>query len=518
MLVCSNLQQSVEEQEETQQSTDWTAAAQLYPYLEEMPHFVTRAKANAQLQVAASTADPERLQGKQRLIYDVVSSHVPAEDPEPLRMIVSGTAGTGKSFLIHCLKTLFSDRLRVMAPTGVAAFNVGGFTMHSLLHLPTRGEFKALEGEQLQQLQQSFSGVDYLFIDEISMLGRKHFGQVDQRLRQAFPHHAGKSLGGCSCLLVGDFGQLPPVMDLPLYSAVPRSAVANLGCATYQSFAKAVMLTQVLRQDGQDREQVRFRELLLCLRDGQVSVADWELLMTRCRSRVDSAAFADALHLHPTVQAVAEYNTAKLRNNGEPIATIKAVHTGPNANKASSEDASGLQPVICLAHGVRVMLTSNLWTDAGLVNGAMGTVQAICYQSGGPPSLPVAVMVKFDKYCGPALHDGSVPIVSQRRTWIQGGSACSRLQIPLKRAWAITIHKAQGLTLDKVVIDVGKKEFSAGLTFVACSRRVRCLIGIMFDPPFPDQRVTSLSRSMRLTEHKDEVARLCSMERAKFPS
>jgi len=117
--------------------------------------------------------------------------------------------------------------------------------------------------------------------------------------------------------------------------------------------------------------------------------------------------------LHPTVQAVAEYNTAKLRNNGEPIATIKAVHTGPNANKASSEDASGLQLVICLAHGARVMLTSNLWTDAGLVNGAMGTVQAVCYQSGGPPSLPVAVMVKFDKYCGPALHDGSVPIVPQ---------------------------------------------------------------------------------------------------------
>ena len=118
--------------------------------------------------------------------------------------------------------------------------------------------------------------------------------------------------------------------------------------------------------------------------------------MTRCRSRVDSAAFDDALHLHPTVQAVAEYNVAKLRSAGEPIATIKAIHTGPNASKASSEDASGLEPVVCLARGARVMLTSNLWTDAGLVNRGMGTVQAICYQSGVPPSLPVAVMVKFD--------------------------------------------------------------------------------------------------------------------------
>ena len=265
MLLCSNLQQSAEEQEETQQSTDWTAAAQLYPNLEEAPRFVTHAKENnAQLQVPTSNADPERLQGKQRLVYDAVSSHMQAEDPEPLQMVVSGTAGTGKSFLIYCLKALLLDRLRVMAPTGVAAFNVGGFTLHSLLHLPTRGEFKSLEGEQLQKLQQSFSGVDYLIIDEMSMLGRKLFGQVDQRLRQAFPHRADQALEGCSCLLVGDFGQLPPVMVLPLYSAVPRSAIADLGRSTYQLFAKEVV---VLRQDGQDREQVRFRELLLHLRD-----------------------------------------------------------------------------------------------------------------------------------------------------------------------------------------------------------------------------------------------------------
>ena len=147
--------------------------------------------------------------------------------------------------------------------------------------------------------------------------------------------------------------------------------------------------------------------------------------MTQCHSQVDSAAFDDATHLHPTEQAVAEYNVAKLRNAGEPIATIKAVHTGPNASKASSEDASGLESVICLARGAKVMLTSDLWTDAGLVNGAMGTVQAICYLSGGPPSLPVAVMVKFDKYWDPSLHDGSVPIVPQRRTWIQGGRQAS---------------------------------------------------------------------------------------------
>ena len=91
---------------------------------------------------------------------------------------------------------------------------------------------------------------------------------------------------------------------------------------------------------------------------------------------------------------------------------------------------------------------------------------------------------------------------------------CSRLQIPLKLAWAITIHKAQGLNLDKVVIDIGK-EFSADLMFVACSR-VRHLSDIKFHPSFAYQCVTSLSKSMRLTERKFEYARLCSMERTSF--
>ena len=221
--------------------------------------------------------------------------------------------------------------------------------------------------------------------------------------------------------------------------------------------------------------------------------------------------FSDTLHLYPTREAAAAHNISKLRSNGQPIATIKAVHSGPNASKASSDDAAGLEPVISIARGARVMLTSNLWVDAGLVNGAMGTICEICYESGGPPNLPVAVMVKFDKYWGPTLHDGTVPIVPLRRTWIQGGSACSRLQLPLRLAWAITIHKAQGLTLDKVVIDVGKKEFSAGLTFVACSR-VRRLSDLVFNPTFDYQRAASLAKSQRLVERSLEDSRLCSLE------
>ena len=150
------------------------------------------------------------------------------------------------------------------------------------------------------------------------------------------------------------------------------------------------------------------------------------------------------------------------------------------------------------------MLISNLWVEAGLVNGAMGTVKAICYSSGEPPALPTAVMVTFDSYSGPTLSDGTVPIVPIRRTW---GQACSRLQLPLKLAWAITIHKSQGLTLNKAVINIGKREFSTGLTFVACSR-LRKITDLVFHPGFDYQRLASLSNSSRLSERQAEDIRL----------
>ena len=219
--------------------------------------------------------------------------------------------------------------------------------------------------------------------------------------------------------------------------------------------------------------------------------------------------------LYPTVEAVVEHNVAKLRNVQQPIATIKAVHTGANAAKASPDhdDAGGLEALICIAKSARVMLISNLWVEVGLVNGGIGTVKAICYQNGGPPDLPLAVMVLFDKYCGPTLHDGTVPVTPDpiRHTWSCSGVQCSRLQLPLKLAWAVTIHKSQGLTLDKVVIDLGKREFSSGLTFVACSR-VRQLQYLLFIPLVPLQRLTSLANSQWVAQRKAEDQRLMRME------
>ena len=281
-------------------------------------------------------------------------------------------------------------------------------------------------------------------------------------------------LGGCSCLLIGDWGQLPPVMDLPLYTTVSRSELSDLGSANYHQFDHAIVLKQVMRQSGEGTDQKCFRDLLMRLRNCLTTVDDWKVLMEQTPVQVEDASqFDDALRLFSTSMSVAEYNTEKLRANAKPVAAIEAIHSGPGASNTSADDAGGLESTVHLAQGARVMLTANIWVEVGLVNGAMGTVQAICYDNDqSPPNLPIAVTVRFDSYCGPTLSDGSVPIIPIRRTWLSTNKPCSRLQLPLKLAWAITIHKSQGMTLDKAVIDVGKKEFSTGAnicSMLSCS-------------------------------------------------
>ena len=140
-----------------------------------MPSFVAQQRQKHDVVRMETTADPDKLKGKQLEAYTIVSDHCKSTDPDQdaLRLVVSGTAGTGKSYLIQCLKQLLGDRLCVAAPTGAAAYNVIGYTLHSLLSLPIRAEFKELEGKLLRTLQESLMGVSYLVIVEMSMVGRK---------------------------------------------------------------------------------------------------------------------------------------------------------------------------------------------------------------------------------------------------------------------------------------------------------------------------------------------------------
>eukprot|EP00698_Gefionella_okellyi_P004267 TRINITY_DN1395_c0_g1_i1.p1 TRINITY_DN1395_c0_g1~~TRINITY_DN1395_c0_g1_i1.p1 ORF type:complete len:200 (+),score=33.58 TRINITY_DN1395_c0_g1_i1:677-1276(+) len=160
-----------------------------------------------------------------------------------------------------------------------------------------------------------------------------------------------------------------------------------------------------------------------------------------------------------------------------------------------------------LCQGCRVMLSDNVWVEASLCNGAQGyVVGAIFNQDQPPPALPVAVIVQFDGYTGPSIHPHlprCAPILPLEAVW---GSGKSRLQIPLRPSYAMTIHKSQGQTLDSCVVQLGEDETSPGLTFVALSR-VRKLSDLIVEP-MPFSRLGAIARSAGLRERVTEEGRL----------
>jgi len=337
----------------------------------------------------------------------------------------------------------------------------------------------------------------YLVIDEKSMVGRRMLALIDLRLRQAFPEHQNHVFGGRSVILVGDFGQLPPVLDEPMYSQIPRhDMLSNDGITAYRQFREVYKLDVIQRQSGDSDDQRNFRAILLRLRDGE------------------STEFSNATCVLPRKSDVSEFNIDRFKSLNCPVARINAIHTGGSeARKADSDVAKGLECQLLLARGARVMLRTNLWTEAGLVNGSVGTVQEIIFEENqSPPSLPISVLIEFDNYSGPAIITECkrlVPISPIRHSWEGKRGTCSRLQVPICLAWAITVHKSQGLTLQKAVLDLGKNEYAAGLSFVAISR-VCALQNTLFRP-FSFERLQRIKTCKRLQERMAEERRLASM-------
>jgi ATP-dependent exoDNAse (exonuclease V) alpha subunit len=291
---------------------------------------------------------------------------------------------------------------------------------------------------------------DYILIDEYSMLGQVTFGWMDKRCKQATGFHD-KVLGGKSLILIGDPGQLPPVADKPLYHAKPSNAVGEQGYQTYRMFDKVVKLTVNQRVQGMSSEQVTFRDLLLRLRKGESTVDDWKLLLIRQPSSIpDLSEFEDATGLFYSNEQVANYNHDQLAKLEHPIAHINAGHSSALAKKISSDDMSGLEPVVFLTKGARVMLTMNYWSSVGLCNGATVPVVDIIYQGNHqPPHLPIAVIVEFENYRGPVFNESRplcIPIYPITVTSQTEIGFHERQQLPLRLAWALTIHKSQGLT------------------------------------------------------------------------
>ena len=149
-------------------------------------------------------------------------------------MIVCGTAGTGKTYLISAVKQVLGAQCVVTATTGIAAFSINGETLHSAPQLPIR-EYREFQGDLLRRLQVRLEGKSFLIVDEMSMIGHKMLSSLDNR-SCAGTGKVDIPFGGMSVILMGDFGQLPPVGDRPMYVPGNGSVVSDHCHSPYLMF------------------------------------------------------------------------------------------------------------------------------------------------------------------------------------------------------------------------------------------------------------------------------------------
>ena len=214
-----------------------------------VPAFLPSLRDQNTVIAAQPVIDVSLLNNSQRGVYDAIRTRRSTD--APVLGIVSGGAGTGKSFLIQAIKELLGDRCLLLAPTGVAAYNIGGETLHSALRLPTKQttfSMLATGNVALAQLQQKLAGVELVVVDEYSMVGKRMLAMVEWRLQQAVPASS-LPFGGLSVLLVGDLCQLPPVMDHLLYTNA-NSQIGGLhrhGYWMYRKFVAVFPLSASMR-------------------------------------------------------------------------------------------------------------------------------------------------------------------------------------------------------------------------------------------------------------------------------
>jgi hypothetical protein len=421
--------------------------------------------------------------------------------PNPFHLFISGAGGTGKSYLIQLLSELIrrscltgdDSPIIITAPTGVAAFNISGITLHRALCLPvqhgSQAKYKPLSCERLKHLRNLWKCVNTVIIDEVSMVSYDMLLQINLRLNEIKAVSSSSVFfGGLNVIAVGDLYQLPPVHGSNIFAESSKICGTHL----WKDLFHMIELNTVQRQKDN-----MFVDMLNRIRIGNTIESDIDILLSRVTCVVSIPENDPSLLvLFPTLKQCARYNQNMLKKLAlhVPLYNFEARHTyvrtcddghfkisSATVSKSlipdDDRECAGLQHSISLAVGAVVMLQRNLNTSIGLVNGARGIITGFEWTEAGS-DLPNSVLVQFfDERVGHIPHQSinikpvSAIFYGKKHTTLQ------RTQFPLCLSWASTIHKVQGLTLNSAFVDLGPKVFGPGMAYVALGR-VKSLDGL----------------------------------------
>jgi ATP-dependent DNA helicase PIF1 len=366
-------------------------------------------------------------------------------------IFVTGRAGTGKSTLLNHLSWNTSKQVVICAPTGVAALNVGGQTIHSLFRLPI-GVIADHEIEHTAEVRKLLNTIDTLVIDEVSMVNADLLDALDRSLRQARQRKR-EAFGGVQVVLFGDPYQLAPVPgdadERAYFDDQYRSMWFFDAKVWNEADLQIYELTTIHRQ-----HEGEFKYMLNAVRHGRVTAEIAERLnSTGARTPPTD----DIITLATTNAAVNRINATELARLPGRVLTAKAEVSGEFGGRAYPADEA-----LEMKIGAQVMFLRND-ADQRWVNGSVGRVTKIdqfvhVEVDGEEHQVQPAVWEKY-KYSYSAVTKALKKDIVAEFT-----------QFPLRLAWAVTIHKSQGKTYERAVVDLGSRSFAPGQTYVALSR------------------------------------------------